>query len=327
MFNDYWYLICPERELVTGKIKSVSILGQNIILFRTKKNEIVALEDRCCHRNVQLSLGFLKNDRIVCGYHGWEYDSRGICQCIPSQNTESKIPPTAKIKSYPVKIYNRWLWLFMGKDKKGALTSLPDIPEMQQWPYVYQSYNLKADLAVTAESLIDPYHIAFVHRDTIGFLIGQIKEDDPEFNLEILPDGVRGKYRRKNVGHFIEKLYFGNRSYYITDYRFFFPNLSYIKINFDKRILLIIEHVVPVSNNILNMIQITLWDNIFKGASRFAHWFMQRKSDAIVKEDLALLESHLQYQSQRDISVKGDRISLAFRQFWRKKENQQGNNA
>jgi vanillate O-demethylase monooxygenase subunit len=188
MLNDYWYMICPETEIKANKIKSIRLLGKSIVLFRTSENEIIALEDRCCHRNVKLSLGFLKNDRIVCGYHGWQYDTDGLCRCIPSQSTGAKIPPTAKIKRYHTKMYNRWLWIFMGAPEKSIDTIPPDIPELQNWPYIYQSYEFNAELVITAESLIDPYHIAFAHRHTIGSLIGQIDEHDPDFHLERATD-------------------------------------------------------------------------------------------------------------------------------------------
>ena len=73
MLTNKWYLVCPSDEL-KNEIKKYKILGEEIILFRNPDKTITALEDRCCHRNVNLSLGYLSNDKVVCGYHGWEYD-------------------------------------------------------------------------------------------------------------------------------------------------------------------------------------------------------------------------------------------------------------
>jgi hypothetical protein len=51
---------------------------------------------------------------------------------------------------------------------------------------------------------------------------------------------------------------------------------------------------------------------------------MARKSAKIVAEDIELLESqydlvHRNEGELREVSVKGDEISLAFRKFWRRK--------
>ena len=84
MLTNKWYLVCPSDEL-KNEIKQYKILGEEIILFRNPDKTITALEDRCCHRNVNLSLGYLDKERIVCGYHGWQYDKTGSCVQIPSQ--------------------------------------------------------------------------------------------------------------------------------------------------------------------------------------------------------------------------------------------------
>ena len=52
---------------------------------------------------------------------------------------------------------------------------------MDEWPFTYKSYTIKADLETTAESLIDPYHIAYVHRNSIKSFMGQIQEHPADF--------------------------------------------------------------------------------------------------------------------------------------------------
>ena len=47
-------------------------------MFRTQDG-IVALEDRCCHRALPLSMGKVVENNIQCGYHGLEFDASGAC--------------------------------------------------------------------------------------------------------------------------------------------------------------------------------------------------------------------------------------------------------
>jgi phenylpropionate dioxygenase-like ring-hydroxylating dioxygenase large terminal subunit len=323
MLKNKWYLICPSNELKNDILKK-KIMGEDIIFFRNPDGEITALEDRCCHRNVNLSLGYIDKDRVVCGYHGWEYEKSGSCVKIPSQLPGDKIPPTAKIKSYPVKDFNKWVWVFIGDSKKSSHINPTNISEMNDWPFTYKAYTFKADLEATAESLIDPYHIAFVHRNSIKSFMGQIKESPADFNLKILDDGVEGFYRRANVGTKAEKVYFGNEENIGTRIRFYYPNISRLEIRFKERILLILEHVMQVDDEHVEMKQITLWKNIFPKFPAFAKLFMAKKSAKIVEEDIDFLSSNLEILKKRkddlhEVSVKGDEVSLSFRKFWRKK--------
>jgi hypothetical protein len=78
------------------------------------------------------------------------------------------------------------------------------------------------------------------------------------------------------------------------------------------------------------MMQITLWKNIFSKFPAFGRFFMARKSKKIVTEDIELLESQLNLMRSsgddlREISVKGDEVSLAFRKYWRRKVKENGN--
>jgi phenylpropionate dioxygenase-like ring-hydroxylating dioxygenase large terminal subunit len=323
MLKNKWYLICPSDELKNTILKK-RIFGEDIILFRNQNGDIAALEDRCCHRNVNLSLGYLNSNTIVCGYHGWEYDKNGSCVKIPSQLPDDKIPPTAKIKSYPVKDFNKWVWVFLGDEEKSVQIKPTDIPEMNEWPFTYKAYTFKADLESTAESLIDPYHIAYVHRNSIKSFMGQIKESPADFNLKVLDDGIEGFYRRANVGTKAEKVYFGQEKNIGTRIRFYYPNISRLEIRFKERILLILEHIMQVDDEHVEMKQITLWKNIFPKFPMFAKYFMAKKSAKIVAEDIDFLSSNLEILKKtkdkyHEISVKGDEVSLAFRKFWRKK--------
>ena len=324
MIKNYWYLICPASE-VKNQIITKTLHGQKIIIYRDKNGGLVALEDRCCHRNVQLSLGYLRDGRVVCGYHGWEYDNKGNCVLIPSQLPENKIPPKARIKSYPIQEFNRWIWIFLGEPDNCDRIRPVDIPEMNQWDFAYKSYIIKADLESTAESLVDPYHIAFAHRNSIGSFMGQIEEFPADFGIQFHEDGIEGHYNRANKGSIGEKMYFGREADLNTFYRFYFPNISRLQINFKKRTLLILEHVFQVDDNHVELMQITLWNNIFaKFPTFFTRFFMARKSAKIVSEDIQLLESQMNVVKKsgnnlQEVSVKGDEVSLAFRKFWRRK--------
>jgi len=197
--------------------------------------------------------------------------------------------------------------------------------------FTYKSHVFKGDLESVAESLIDPYHIAFTHRNSIGSFMGQIEEFPADFNLNIVDDGLDGFYSRANRGSLAEKMYFGTDKNITARIRFYFPNMSRLQVEFKERTLLILEHVMAVDEEHVEMMQITLWKNIFAFFPAFARFFMARKSEKIVNEDIVLLESQLEIMKSRngdyrDISVKGDEVSLLFKKFWRRKMKEETEN-
>ena len=48
--------------------------------------------DACPHRTVPLSYGKVVNDRLQCGYHGWEFDLEGRCRRVPSLTGDPDSP-------------------------------------------------------------------------------------------------------------------------------------------------------------------------------------------------------------------------------------------
>jgi hypothetical protein len=160
--------------------------------------------------------------------------------------------------------------------------------------------------------------------------MGQIEDFPADFGIQVVEDGLEGIYRRANKGTLAEKTYFGREPHIATKYRFYYPTISRLELQFKDRTLLILEHIMQVDDDHVNMMQITLWKNIFQKFPRFARYYMSRISDKIVKEDIAFLTSQGNNYRRtpgriQEVSVKGDEISLSFRKYWRKKLQEQDN--
>src|SRR4051812_5489652 len=82
-----WYAAAWSDELVAQKPLACMMLGDPIVLYRRSDGSPSALEDRCVHRSMPLSLGRVHGDVIECGYHGLQYDCAGACVRIPGQRT------------------------------------------------------------------------------------------------------------------------------------------------------------------------------------------------------------------------------------------------
>ena len=71
-----------------------------IVLWRDEAGASHAWEDRCPHRGMRLSFGFVRGNHIACLYHGWQYDTAGQCRYIPA-HPNLEVPDTIKVATFP----------------------------------------------------------------------------------------------------------------------------------------------------------------------------------------------------------------------------------
>ncbi|MDJ0951496.1 MAG: aromatic ring-hydroxylating dioxygenase subunit alpha [Alphaproteobacteria bacterium] len=165
--RNQWYPAAWEQE-VGRDLLARTLLGEKVVLYRTEAGAPVALEDRCCHKFLPLSMGALKGDALQCGYHGMTYDPSGACIRIPGQ---ASIPPMARVRSYPARRHLGMVWLWMGDPALADEAKLFQLPQYDDpdWtlscgPYTY----VKACYQHITDNLLDPAHVSFVHESTLG---------------------------------------------------------------------------------------------------------------------------------------------------------------
>src|SRR3984957_14469623 len=104
-----WYGATFSAE-ITDKPLGRRLLGDPVVMFRMTDGRVAALEDRCCHRGLPLSMGELVGDDLRCNYHGLVFDCSGQCVRIPGQTA---IPPSARVSSYPLLEKGGTIWIWM----------------------------------------------------------------------------------------------------------------------------------------------------------------------------------------------------------------------
>ena len=79
-----WY-VAGRSEDFGRTLTPVTMLEENIVIFRDTTGKPAALEDACPHRKLPLSRGTIEGDHVVCGYHGLTFDCTGECVIAPTQ--------------------------------------------------------------------------------------------------------------------------------------------------------------------------------------------------------------------------------------------------
>lgn len=161
--KNHWYVAAEASELKAKPLARV-LAGEQIVLFRDASGRAAALRDRCSHRNVQLSRGWVKDGCLTCPYHGWRFEPSGTCAQIPALPPDAPIPRKSAVPSYPLIEQQGYLWVYMGEGDPGD--ALPfTLPHMHErgWAWVRLKATVRNHVDNVIENFIDCPHTGFIH--------------------------------------------------------------------------------------------------------------------------------------------------------------------
>lgn len=166
--QDQWYVAAYGRE-IGRSLFSRTICGESILFWRTEAGAVTAMSDRCVHRRFPLSQApsRLVGDQVVCGYHGFTYGADGACVAVPGQ---TRVPRTARLRSYPVAELDSFVWVFIGDPDRADATRIPRAPWLDSPDYttVCGMEPLAARFELLVDNLLDLSHETYLHGGYIG---------------------------------------------------------------------------------------------------------------------------------------------------------------
>ena len=163
----FWYPAVPSHTLRLGTMTGLQMLGLPIVLCRDRAGRLAAMRDICPHRGMPLSFGRFDGERVECSYHGWQFDMKGRCRCIPALPEQGTLQ-TDKIgvTTYPAEETDGMIWLYLA-DERGNIDPLPPAPRIPLPSEPRQSFHISLTYTCTADDgiigLIDPVHGPYVH--------------------------------------------------------------------------------------------------------------------------------------------------------------------
>jgi vanillate O-demethylase monooxygenase subunit len=165
--RNIWYVAGYSTEVQAGQRMARRILNEPIVLFRTVGGKLSALLDRCSHRAYPLSEGLVEGDLLRCAYHGVAFSADGECVDIPGQ---TRIPPSACVRSYPVVEKDEFIWIWMGDPALADPTRIIDNLEHRDPAWQWKSFymHVQANWQLLVDNILDLTHVAYIHAKTIG---------------------------------------------------------------------------------------------------------------------------------------------------------------
>jgi nitrite reductase/ring-hydroxylating ferredoxin subunit len=95
-----WYPVALAEGLERGTSTGTRLFGSELVVWRDSADTSHVWEDRCPHRGMRLSFGFVRDNHIACLYHGWQYDTSAQCRYIPA-HPDLAVPGTIRVSTYP----------------------------------------------------------------------------------------------------------------------------------------------------------------------------------------------------------------------------------
>ncbi|MEY2445423.1 MAG: hypothetical protein QOE00_2003 [Ilumatobacteraceae bacterium] len=182
-----WQPVARSVEVANRPV-AITLLGRQVVLWRTPNGAVLAAPDRCPHREAPLSAGTVEDGCLTCAYHGWTFGDEGRCVRVPSASEGVPPPPRAHLAAYECDERYGLVWVCLG------IPSAPIPYIAQEDDPTFRRINTPVEVwRVSATRMVDNFlditHFPFVHTGTFGRAQDTLV---PRFELQSLDDGFHG---------------------------------------------------------------------------------------------------------------------------------------
>ncbi len=170
--TEIWYFLAPASSVKAGRLARLELMGEPVVLGRTRDGEAFALRDICPHRAAPLSAGRLTREPdgrevLECPYHGWRFGSDGVCTAIPSLAADQPLDISRiGVRRYAIAESQGMIFVWASGERHGEPDQPPPVfpGVVGGAPRLIDSMEFDAHLDHAVVGLMDPAHGPFVHR-------------------------------------------------------------------------------------------------------------------------------------------------------------------
>lgn len=190
-----WFQVGWADDLEPGGVRRMRYFGEDLVLFRGADGSYNTVEAYCGHLGADLGVGGkVRDDAIVCPFHGWAWDGEGRNVDIPYSARPTKVC----LRSFPTRTANGVVLVWYHPDGEPPSWEPPTLPEfddpeyLQAHPHAVKLWSgVTFHPQVVAENTVDPTHFHYVHRAPKATVIEKF-ETEGEY-VYIMHDYAYGK--------------------------------------------------------------------------------------------------------------------------------------
>jgi 5,5'-dehydrodivanillate O-demethylase len=162
LLRRYWLPIAASCELPAGSVRSVRLLGEDLVVFRSLAGELGVLEEHCPHRRASLRYGTVEADGIRCAYHGWKLSPAGRCLEIPHGPRSPEALEQAAATAYRAEELSGLVFAYLGPEPAPLLPRF----DLFVWEGALRDVGralIPCNWLQIMENSVDPTHLEWLH--------------------------------------------------------------------------------------------------------------------------------------------------------------------
>lgn len=176
LIDEYWHPVATVAELREfGSWVRFDIGSYNIVIFNDN-SKFIAFHNRCPHRGARLFDEDFGVGRIRCRYHGWGY-RQGRLIFPSNQLAEECRLDDLDLFHIPVEIFKGFIFIsftpvisLVEQLSEEISERLGVIGSRVETRVDFNRYNFECFWPLAVENALEPYHVPFVHPNTLGQL-------------------------------------------------------------------------------------------------------------------------------------------------------------
>src|SRR5262245_1147337 len=178
LLRRYWQPAALSEELPSGGAPvAITLLGEELVLFRDEAGERGLLGLHCAHRGADLSYGRLEDGGLRCLYHGWLYDRHGRCLEQPGEPAGSTFHERITHTAYPCQEMAGIVFAYLGPGEPPLLPAYGPLVAPEAYRFKPLKHMNDCNYLQGNEGNIDPVHLSFLHQ------IGDLPWGGPNYTL------------------------------------------------------------------------------------------------------------------------------------------------
>ena len=179
-FPEGWYFVATRREVLKGRLVQKTWMGENVVVWCDERETVCVADAYCPHLGSYLGPaagGIIRDGRLVCPFHGFEFDSTGQCVATPYADP----PRNAKLQVYETMEVLGLIFAWWGIGAREPQWSLPTVaPDQAGWTDLeIRTMRFPGHPQDTTENSVDLAHLRYVHGYDSVKGIGRLSIDGP----------------------------------------------------------------------------------------------------------------------------------------------------
>lgn len=187
-----WFFFELSKNLPAGKLVGRQWLGESVVGWRAVDGQLCVANAFCPHLGAKLAPeagGRVRDDHLVCPFHGFTYDVSGACVATPAAPPN----PACRLRTFPTHEVNGFIFAYFDEaaHEPGWEPDwrVPSIDEAGWTRTLTHLYTVRTHPQETSENVIDLSHLSHVHDfDGVGHS-GKVEVDGPRFATDFSFEG------------------------------------------------------------------------------------------------------------------------------------------